>query len=298
MSNLTRTAATFAALSLWSATSTAGSIDFDDLPTANDGQQTLADEYAHLGVRFVTTDDGATWSGMSYGDPGGWEVDGSEGPAFLGFDGMSYSFMASFENPVAGVQLDVARAAGGTPFLFFDDFTLLGFRNGRLVEQQRAFLLAINEWQTIALKNEVDLIAGVGQGLPDLRFAVDNVRWLGEEEVVTAVDVDIRPGSDHNPINLRSRGVVPVILYGSDDVDVESIDPATVVFGPDGAPLAHREGPHYADHDDDGHLDLMLHYRLSESGLLREHEQACVFGVTFEGNLFGGCDVISPLPER
>ena len=63
---------------------------------------------------------------MSYGDPGGWEVDGSEGPAFLGFDGMSYSFMASFENPVAGVQLDVARAAGGTPFLFFDDFTLLG----------------------------------------------------------------------------------------------------------------------------------------------------------------------------
>ena len=134
------------------------------------------------------------------------------------------------------------------------------------------------------------MIAGVGQGLPDLRFAVDNVRWLGEEEVVTAVDVDIRPGSDHNPINLRSRGVVPVILYGSDDVDVESIDPATVVFGPDGAPLAHREGPHYADHDDDGHLDLMLHYRLSESGLLREHEQACVFGVTFEGNLFGGCD--------
>jgi hypothetical protein len=298
MSDWTRTLATFAALSLWNATSTAGSIDFEDLPTTNDGLPTLADEYVHLGVNFVTTDDGATWSGMSHGDPGGWEVDGSAGPAFLGFDGTSYSFVAFFESPVAEVQLDVARAAGGTPFLYFDDFTLFGFRNGRFVEQQRAFFLAINEWQTVALKDEVDLIVGVGQGLRDFRFAVDNIRWLGEEEVVRAVDVDIRPGSDRNPINLRSRGVVPVILYGSDDVDVESIDPETTVFGPDGAPLAHREGPHFADHDADGHLDLMLHFLVSESGLLREHQQACVFGATFDGDLFEGCDVISPLPER
>ena len=54
-----------AGLALTAAPIGAETIDFEELPAANDPVQTLAEEYAQLGVHFSTTDDGATWSGLS-----------------------------------------------------------------------------------------------------------------------------------------------------------------------------------------------------------------------------------------
>lgn len=42
------------------------------------------------------------------------------------------------------------------------------------------------------------------------------------------VNVDVKPCSWPNPLNPRSRGVVPVAIYGTADFDVRTIDPATV----------------------------------------------------------------------
>jgi len=42
--------------------------------------------------------------------------------------------------------------------------------------------------------------------------------------------LDIKPGSCVNPFNLKSRGVLPVALLGSDLVDVSDIDPATLII--------------------------------------------------------------------
>ena len=38
------------------------------------------------------------------------------------------------------------------------------------------------------------------------------------------VAVDIKPGSMINPVNVKSNGVIPVVIPGSADLDVESID--------------------------------------------------------------------------
>jgi hypothetical protein len=45
---------------------------------------------------------------------------------------------------------------------------------------------------------------------------------------VVAVKVDIKPGSCPNPINVKSRGVLPVAVLGSEDFDVSSIDAASI----------------------------------------------------------------------
>jgi Lectin C-type domain len=51
---------------------------------------------------------------------------------------------------------------------------------------------------------------------------------------VIEVSVDIKPGSCPNPLNVRSKGVLPVAVLGTEDFDVTMIDPGTVGL--------HREG--------------------------------------------------------
>jgi hypothetical protein len=42
--------------------------------------------------------------------------------------------------------------------------------------------------------------------------------------------LDIKPGSCKNPLNVRSKGVLPVILFGTEDSDVSTIDPDSLVL--------------------------------------------------------------------
>jgi hypothetical protein len=44
------------------------------------------------------------------------------------------------------------------------------------------------------------------------------------------VKIDIEPGSDGNPINPKSRGVIPVAILGSDTFEVADVDVTTLAF--------------------------------------------------------------------
>jgi hypothetical protein len=67
---------------------------------------------------------------------------------------------------------------------------------------------------------------------------IDDVRLydraLSGEEIeelylpALAVSVDIRPGSCPNPVNVKSKGVLPVAILGAEDFDVNSIDAVSV----------------------------------------------------------------------
>ncbi len=52
------------------------------------------------------------------------------------------------------------------------------------------------------------------------------------------VDIDIKPGSDPNSINLGEHGLLPVAILGSANFDVTEIDPETIAIG--GISLASR----------------------------------------------------------
>ena len=116
------------------------------------------------------------------------------------------------------------------------------------------------------------------------------------ESVAMETAIDIKPGSDRNPINLKKRGVIPVALLGSAAFDVTNVDVTTLTFGPaDATPDHDLTDPdvydsHIQDVNDDGFFDLVSHYRVSETGLLPEHTSACLSGVTDGGVTIGGCD--------
>ena len=86
------------------------------------------------------------------------------------------------------------------------------------------------------------------------------------------MNVDIKPGSCPNSLNLGSKGVLPVAILGTDDFDVTEVDMATVelvgvsplrgniedVATPIGSPGDPVEDCH--DLESDGLLDLSLKF--------------------------------------
>lgn len=286
----------FSALSValcLAAPASAAVIRFDENPPANDESTTLGEQYAHLGVHFRTTDDGAVWAGVSRGDPGGWGLEGTSGPAFAGFDGVSYAASLQFDAPVAGFGLDVARAVGSS---YRDRFELLGLRAGRLVERVNVLLAGVNEWVPVELSQEVDRVVWYGIGVGAHPYGVDNLRWIGDEPeiVVHEVGVDVKPGSDRNPVNPKSRGVLPVALLGTPGLPAEAVDADGPLLVSEAARALPVGDPHVEDVNDDGVSDLVYHYAVGELELVGPGEaELCLEGTMADGaSVFRGCDGI------
>lgn len=155
-------------------------ITFDEFPADNTNGGLPAGRYASLGVTFVTTDDGTTWGGLSNGDPGNWDLEGTNGPIFSGFNGGSYALSMLFNTDVSNFALDVSRSLGSSPG---NTFTLEGYNNGVLVESHTVTLGPINQWQTVSLSNIVDETRWSGAGSGFHPFGVDNVQWSAAQAI-------------------------------------------------------------------------------------------------------------------
>jgi hypothetical protein len=118
------------------------------------------------------------------------------------------------------------------------------------------------------------------------------------------VEVDIKPGSTPNAINVRSKGVIPVAILTTStargesvDFDAAAVDPKSVTFGPGLATMAHKKA-HIEDVDNDEDLDMVLHFRMQETGLQPGDSEVCLFGKTVDGKDIEACESIVTVGKR
>jgi hypothetical protein len=92
------------------------------------------------------------------------------------------------------------------------------------------------------------------------------------------VPVDIKPRSCPNPVNVKSRGVLPVAILGTGDLDATQIDPASVrlegvaplrwalgdVSTPYSPFIGKEDARDCTRRGRDGHRDLTLKFRTQE----------------------------------
>jgi Right handed beta helix region len=138
------------------------------------------------------------------------------------------------------------------------------------------------------LDGDSRVLDGDGDGLSVVDMGSDERAVAGEP--ITVV-LDIKPGSLPNSVNPRSNGVVPVAIVTTDTFDAATVDPLSVLFGPHGAREAHGRG-HLEDVNGDNRRDLVLHFRIRETGIQCQDTSASFTGTTVAGAAIEGADSI------
>jgi predicted extracellular nuclease len=125
----------------------------------------------------------------------------------------------------------------------------------------------------------------------------DHDPGLGRFGIARTVLVDIRPLSDDNIINLRSRLLLPVAIFSTPEFDATTINPQTVTLA--GAPVARLFGIPLAvrvDVNRDGLRDWLLSFEPRDLQLTPSSTEAVLEGQTFAGFRVRGSDSVRILP--
>ncbi len=115
------------------------------------------------------------------------------------------------------------------------------------------------------------------------------------------VDLDIRPGSVLNSIDLTSDCQLPVAILTTDDFNALDVDPATLLLGdPELAAAVAPSETIEQDVDGDGDTDLLLLFSMSDivqaGAFTLDSSEAVLTGATFDGTDIVGYDTIRVVP--
>ena len=126
-----------------------------------------------------------------------------------------------------------------------------------------------------------------------LWFSFNNITTGLKIETIEAV-IDIKPGSDINPINLKSKGLVPVAILTTEDLDALTVDLNSIIFA--GAKPVKWV---VQDVDGDGNDDILLHFETTDlSDLSLSSAEAVLTGATIDSTPISGKDSVKILTGK
>jgi hypothetical protein len=131
-------------------------------------------------------------------------------------------------------------------------------------------------------------------------FAVDadtQKLWIsngGFKSIPRNVDIDVKPESTDNCVNINGKGVIPVAVLGSAEFDVSHVSLDSILFGGfstrkqgNGEPICSSE-----DVNGDGYIDLQCQFEDIEGNWVSTSGTALLRGELTDGSEFAGWDTI------
>lgn len=196
-----------------------------------------------------------------------------------------------------------------TPFLYYEpdwspDGSEIAFRNG----QSDIYLIDITTLEETQITSD-SAKDGNPTWSPDGRTIAFWSQRAGSGDIFSItvkttkeIPIDIKPGSCRNPLNIKSKGVLPVAVLGSEDLDVTEIDLASIRLN-DVAPIRSsiedvRSPNDCYDSTPDGFDDLKLKFDIQEIvsslGPVEDGEEIILVltGTLSDGTEIEGEDVI------
>lgn len=172
---------------------------------------------------------------------------------------------------------DLSGGASDTPWLDVSSYLNVGNN-----------IIAIHAWDGGGVGSCTTYERGANQAA---------LKLLVETKDTLNVDIDIKPGSDPNSINLCSKGTVPVAILGSDLLSVYDIDTSTLSFADAGVKMAGKKDPHslcsVEEVNADVYDDLVCHFVTFDIAALDgSSTTATVSGELFSGTSIEGEDSV------
>ncbi|HVS15470.1 MAG TPA: hypothetical protein VMV46_16215 [Thermoanaerobaculia bacterium] len=111
------------------------------------------------------------------------------------------------------------------------------------------------------------------------------------------VGLDVRPRTPSNLVHVGSNAILPVAILTSAELDATRVDPSTLALGPGEAPALLGRGGAF-DVDGDGMPDLVVHFRVADTGLGCDDREVAIRGLAPDGLPLHGADAIVPVGCR
>jgi len=123
---------------------------------------------------------------------------------------------------------------------------------------------------------------------------LNQISYTIEPNTEIGVSIDIKPGSDTNPINIKSKGKTPVAILSTEDFDAPSmVDTSSLAFGKTGdeSSLAFCDDDP-EDVNEDGLLDLVCLFNTRKTGFQLGDLKGILKGKTVDDIPLEGSDVV------
>jgi len=203
------------------------------------------------------------------------------------------SFAVLFDFDQSEFGFDLVGGNDGTATINFFK------RDGTLIDTIIVTGLGTDQSYGFTRDGGVNDIAGISIHNDDLRgIGFDNLCHDVPGVPGHGVEIDIKPGSFPNSINVNSKGVLPVAILGSEHFDVMTVDPVTMLLSWDDISDIPGVPPlrwNLEDVNRDGSMDLGLKYSMEAAGTVTmTKEPPGDLIMTLKGNLkreFGGTPI-------